>query len=189
MAIQNSDHKIEDLLVSWGKRTFIMGILNITPDSFSGDGLITKPNSVSNSSLEKESSVAAAVKQAREFVEAGVDILDVGGESTRPGAEPVTVSGEIDRVLPVIQALLDEFDVMVTSYSFLKTTLEFVKSTDSMLTFGNLANNPSLFFDPLNFVPSKLRSFTFVAIPTEKVPSQTPVTVVTPLIIREFVKT
>jgi dihydropteroate synthase len=114
MAIQNSDHKIEELLLSWGKRTFIMGILNITPDSFSGDGLIAEPNLGLNSSLEIDSSIAAAVKQAREFVEAGVDILDVGGESTRPGAEPVNVSGEIDRVLPVIQTLLDEFDVIIS---------------------------------------------------------------------------
>ena len=114
MAIQNSNRKIEDFLDSWGKRTFIMGILNITPDSFSGDGLLTEPNSVENSGLGQESSIAAAINQAREFVAAGVDILDVGGESTRPGAEPLSVSGEIDRVVPVIQALLDEFDVMIS---------------------------------------------------------------------------
>ena len=114
MAIQNSNRKIEDFLDSWGKRTLIMGILNITPDSFSGDGLLTEPNSVENSGLGQESSIAAAINQAREFVADGVDILDVGGESTRPGAEPLSVSGEIDRVVPVIQALLDEFDVMIS---------------------------------------------------------------------------
>jgi dihydropteroate synthase len=114
MAILNSNRKIEDFLDSWGKRTFIMGILNITPDSFSGDGLLTEPKSVENSGLRQESSIAAAINLAREFVAAGVDILDVGGESTRPGAEPVSVSSEIDRVVPVIQALLDEFDVMIS---------------------------------------------------------------------------
>ena len=68
MAIQNSNRKIEDFLDSWGQRTFIMGILNITPDSFSGDGLLTEPNSVENSGLGQESSIAAAINQAREFV-------------------------------------------------------------------------------------------------------------------------
>ena len=114
MAIPDSNQKIEDLLDSWGKRTFIMGILNITPDSFSGDGLLTEPNIDFTSDIEQETRIGSAINQAREFVSAGVDILDVGGESTRPGAEPVTVSGEIDRVVPVIRALLDEFDVIVS---------------------------------------------------------------------------
>jgi dihydropteroate synthase len=114
MAIPDSNQKIEDLLDSWGKRTFIMGILNITPDSFSGDGLLTEPNIDLTSDIAQESRIRSAINQAREFVSAGVDILDVGGESTRPGAEPVTVSGEIDRVVPVIRALLDEFDVIVS---------------------------------------------------------------------------
>lgn len=114
MAIPNSNQRIEYLLDSWGKRTFIMGILNITPDSFSGDGLLTEPNIDLTSDIAQESRIGSAINQAREFVSAGVDILDVGGESTRPGAEPVTVSGEIDRVVPVIRALLDEFDVIVS---------------------------------------------------------------------------
>ena len=78
----------------WGKRTYIMGILNVTPDSFSGDGLLARPDYVE-----------AAVEQARRFVEAGADILDVGGESTRPGSQPVSAADEIGRVLPVIEAL------------------------------------------------------------------------------------
>jgi len=114
MAIPDSNQKIEYLLDSWGKRTFIMGILNITPDSFSGDGLFTGPDTDFTSEIAPQSSIGSAINQAREFVSAGVDILDVGGESTRPGAEPVTVSGEIDRVVPVIRALLDEFDVIVS---------------------------------------------------------------------------
>lgn len=128
MAILNSTQKIEYLLSSWGKRTHIMGILNITPDSFSGDGLLTEPNTEITSDIEQESSIVSAINQAREFVSAGVDILDVGGESTRPGAEPVTVSEEIDRVIPVVRALLDEFDVIVSIDTYksevAKTALE-----------------------------------------------------------------
>ena len=82
----------------WGTRTYLMGILNITPDSFSGDGLMAKGDTV-ESSLE----------QARRFVAAGAAILDVGGESTRPGSEPISVVEERRRVLPVIEALASEF--------------------------------------------------------------------------------
>jgi dihydropteroate synthase len=78
----------------WGSRTYIMGILNVTPDSFSGDGL-----------LAESDFVAAALAQARRFVQAGADILDVGGESTRPGSKPVGASEEMERVLPVLSAL------------------------------------------------------------------------------------
>jgi len=78
----------------WGKRTYIMGILNITPDSFSGDGLLTRLDVVDN-----------ALNQARQFIAAGADILDVGGESTRPGSEPVNEEVELNRVMPVIKAL------------------------------------------------------------------------------------
>jgi dihydropteroate synthase len=74
-----------------------MGILNVTPDSFSGDGLMYN--------APVEDAAAAALAQARQFVEAGADILDVGGESTRPGAQPVSAAEEIQRVVPVIQAL------------------------------------------------------------------------------------
>lgn len=82
----------------WGTRTFIMGILNVTPDSFSGDGL-----------MRHDAFVKAAVAQAKEFLEEGADILDIGGESTRPGAEPVSAREEVERVLPVITAVLELF--------------------------------------------------------------------------------
>ena len=78
----------------WGSRTYVMGILNVTPDSFSGDGL-----------LNRDDAVRAALDQARSFVATGVDILDVGGESTRPGAGLVTEDEELERVVPVIEAL------------------------------------------------------------------------------------
>ena len=82
--------------LTWGARTYVMGILNITPDSFSGDGLL-KPG---DSNL-----VEVALRKAHQFVEAGADILDVGGESTRPGSESVSAEDELKRVMPVIQAL------------------------------------------------------------------------------------
>jgi dihydropteroate synthase len=85
--------------LAWGTRTFVMGILNVTPDSFSGDGLMSD-ELVSDATT-------AALAQARQFVEAGADILDVGGESTRPGAQPVSPQAEIRRVVPVIQALVE----------------------------------------------------------------------------------
>jgi len=81
-------------ILEFGKRTFIMGVLNITPDSFSGDGLL-----IGNDLLKN------ALERAEEFLEEGADILDIGGESTRPGAQSVTVQEELARVLPVIKAI------------------------------------------------------------------------------------
>lgn len=75
----------------WGRRTFVMGIINVTPDSFSGDGLIDRLDEV--------------VRRARAMVEAGADILDVGGESTRPGHIPVPAEEELRRVIPAIRAI------------------------------------------------------------------------------------
>lgn len=81
----------------WGRRCYVMGILNVTPDSFSGDGL-----------ADDADRVARAVAQARQFLADGADILDVGGESTRPGAALVAEQEELDRVVPVIEALVRE---------------------------------------------------------------------------------
>lgn len=89
---------------SWGSRTYVMGILNVTPDSFSGDGLIP-PSPAAGEGM----GVRAALEQARRFIESGADILDVGGESTRPGAQTVTAEEELGRVIPVIEALAREF--------------------------------------------------------------------------------
>ena len=86
----------------WGERTFVMGILNVTPDSFSGDGLLAR-----SSDDGRGAGVAAAVAQARAMAEAGADLLDVGGESTRPGHEEVDAAQEAQRVVPVIRAVRD----------------------------------------------------------------------------------
>jgi dihydropteroate synthase len=80
--------------LSWGKRTFIMGILNLTPDSFSGDGL-----------LRSGDPLQAAVEQARQFSREGADILDLGAESSRPGSETIGAAQEIERLLPALQAI------------------------------------------------------------------------------------
>jgi dihydropteroate synthase len=84
----------------WGSRTYMMGILNITPDSFSGDGILAPSES---------NGVDAALEQARQFLADGADILDVGGESTRPGSQPVTAQEELERVIPVITTIAKEF--------------------------------------------------------------------------------
>jgi dihydropteroate synthase len=74
----------------WGERTYVMGIINASPDSFSGDGL---------------TSLESAIVQAKTMVIEGADILDVGGESTRPGFAPVSIDEEIKRVIPIIEQL------------------------------------------------------------------------------------
>ncbi len=81
----------------WGKRTYIMGIINLTPDSFSGDGLTANENYPSD-----------AVAQAEDFVRSGADILDLGAESSRPGSEPVSSETELARLLPVLEILLEK---------------------------------------------------------------------------------
>lgn len=80
----------------WGSQTYVMGIINATPDSFSGDGLVT---------TREGDWIAAAVAQGRQFVDEGAHVLDVGGESTRPGSTAVTAEEELRRVLPVIAGL------------------------------------------------------------------------------------
>lgn len=90
--------QVADRTFHWGARTYVMGVLNVTPDSFSGDGIIAQGDAVS-----------VAVEQARAFLAAGCDILDVGGESTRPGSQPVDAAAEKGRVIPVIEAVLREF--------------------------------------------------------------------------------
>ena len=79
---------------AWGSRTYVMGILNVTPDSFSGDGLLVAADPV-----------RAAVARARQMVAEGADILDIGGESTRPGHAAVDTPEESARVVPVIAAV------------------------------------------------------------------------------------
>lgn len=78
----------------WRVRTYVMGILNLSPDSFSGDGL--------------GDNIQAAVAQAKRLVDDGADIIDIGGESTRPGSQPISADEELRRVIPVIERLSGE---------------------------------------------------------------------------------
>jgi len=98
--------------LDWGARTYVMGILNITPDSFSGDGIMAKGEAV-----------IGAVEQAQDFIHSGVDILDVGGESTRPGSEPLGAEAEMERVIPVVQALSERFPEALISIDTYKATV------------------------------------------------------------------
>lgn len=75
----------------WGQRTYLMGVLNVTPDSFSDGG--------------DHYTTDAALAQAHQMIASGVDIIDLGGQSTRPGASEISSSEELDRVLPVLQVL------------------------------------------------------------------------------------
>ncbi len=97
----------------WGSRTFVMGIVNITPDSFSGDGLLA-PDGRDGAQVSA-AIVEAALVQARRMVDEGADILDVGGESTRPDHTPVDASSEIARVVPVIAAIHAAFPALPIS--------------------------------------------------------------------------
>ena len=85
---------------SCGEETGIMGIINVTPDSFSDGG--------------KYANVEAAVMRAKQMVADGADIIDIGGESSRPGAEPITANEECRRVIPVIQALAEQSQIPIS---------------------------------------------------------------------------
>ena len=84
-------------LLEWGKKTYIMGILNLTPDSFSRDSI-----------LQEKNPVAFAIQQSWKFVLDGADILDIGAESSRPGSQPITAEKELERLLPIVKAIRQE---------------------------------------------------------------------------------
>ena len=86
--------------LSWGQRTYVMGVINVTPDSFSGDGL--------------KGDVGAAVEQALRFEGEGADFLDIGAESTRPGHHPVTEAEELRRLLPSLEAVAARVSIPVS---------------------------------------------------------------------------
>lgn len=92
--------KCRDKNIELGKRTLIMGILNVTPDSFSDGG--------------RYNNLDSALEQAKKMIENGVDIIDIGGESTRPGHTQISVEEEIRRVVPVIEMLSKELDIIIS---------------------------------------------------------------------------
>jgi dihydropteroate synthase len=87
--------RIGGTIFEWGRRTYVMGIVNVTPDSFSGDGLLTRATDAAR----------AAADQAGRMIDEGADVIDVGGESTRPGHQPVSAEEEMARVLPAVAAV------------------------------------------------------------------------------------
>jgi dihydropteroate synthase len=95
--MEKREWKLSSRTLRLGERTLLMGVLNVTPDSFSDGGQFN--------------STARALLRAEEMIEEGADILDIGGESTRPGAETVTTAEEMRRVVPVIEALMKKTSV------------------------------------------------------------------------------
>ena len=92
----------------WGSRTYLMGIINLTPDSFSGDGL-----------ADRKDPVHAALEQTIRFKNEGADIIDLGAESSRPGAEIISSAEELERLMPTLTAIIKEdLDVIVSVDTF-----------------------------------------------------------------------
>ncbi len=107
--------KVRDKIIELGKKTLIMGIVNVTPDSFSDGGSFFKEED--------------ALNQVERLVKSGAHIIDIGGESTRPGAEPVPAEEEIKRILPIVKAVKKRFpDILVSVDTYksevAKTTLD-----------------------------------------------------------------
>ena len=102
--------KIGNKVIDLKERTYVMGILNVTPDSFSDGG--------------NYNNVEDAVKRAKKMIEEGADIIDIGGESTRPGASLVSEEEEIARVIPIIKAIKSELDVLVSIDTYKSKTAE-----------------------------------------------------------------
>jgi dihydropteroate synthase len=116
----------------WGERTYVMGVLNVTPDSFSGDGV--------------GDDIKAALAQARRLADEGADIIDVGGESTRPGSAPVSADEEMRRVIPVIERLASEISVPISIDSYKsEVASEAIKAGASMINdVWGLKQDPDL---------------------------------------------
>jgi len=109
-----------------GDRTLVMGILNVTPDSFSDGGDYPDPS--------------AAVERALEMAAQGADIIDIGGESTRPGAEPVLAKEEIRRVVPVVEKIRAQSDILVSI-----DTMKAETATQALEAGADIINDVSAF--------------------------------------------
>ena len=118
-------------ILNLNKRPYIMGILNVTPDSFSDGGHYLTINS--------------SVECARRMAEEGADIIDIGGESSRPGAEPVPLEVELERVIPVIKKLSDKIDILISIDTYkAKVAKEALKAGASIIN-----DISGLRFDPM----------------------------------------
>jgi len=97
MTAKSGKFTIRNKAFEWGKRTYLMGVLNVTPDSFSDGGDFY--------------TIESALAQGENMVKSGVDIIDIGGQSTRPGAAEISLEEEIDRVIPVVQILRQKAEI------------------------------------------------------------------------------
>ena len=123
--------KIRGKTFYWGTRTYLMGILNVTPDSFSDGGLY----------YDRE----AALRRAERLIEEGADLLDIGGESTRPFAKPVSEEEELRRVIPVIEAIRERFPEIPLSVDTYKARV----AEEALAAGADIVNDVSaLRFDP-----------------------------------------
>ncbi|NPA49932.1 MAG: dihydropteroate synthase [Thermodesulfobacteria bacterium] len=123
--------KIRGRVFEWGRRPYLVGVLNITPDSFSDGGLY----------LARD----AALRRTEDLIEAGADIIDVGGESTRPFARPVPVEEELRRVIPVIEAIRNRFEEIPLSVDTYKAKV----AEEALLAGADIVNDISAMrFDP-----------------------------------------
>ena len=124
--------RLADLLPDLGRRTLVMGILNATPDSFSDGGRWSERD--------------AALAHARDMIAEGADILDVGGESTRPGHTPVAADDEIARVVPVIERLARDGSVPISIDTFKARTAEaaFLAGASILNDVWGLTRDPDL---------------------------------------------
>lgn len=123
--------KIRGRVFEWGRRPYLVGVLNITPDSFSDGGLY----------LSRD----AALRRTEDLIEAGADIIDVGGESTRPFARPVPVEEELRRVIPVIEAIRNRFEEIPLSVDTYKAKV----AEEALLAGADIVNDISAMrFDP-----------------------------------------
>ena len=92
--------KRNNFTYNWQEKTYLMGILNITPDSFSDGG--------------EFNNIQSALKQAQYMIDNGADIIDIGGQSTRPGSEKITLETEINRVIPIIKAIRKNYSIPIS---------------------------------------------------------------------------
>ncbi len=122
--------EIRGRLFEWGKRTYVVGVLNVTPDSFSDGGQFITPE--------------RALRRAEEMAEAGADIIDIGGESTRPFAKPVPLEEELSRVIPVIELIRKHLDLPISIDTYKAKVAE-----EALLAGADIVNDISaLRFDP-----------------------------------------
>jgi dihydropteroate synthase len=143
-----------------GERTYIMGILNVTPDSFSDGGAYTTADS--------------AFEHAMEMLEAGADIIDIGGESTKPGVDPLPLGEELERVLPIVKRLASQTDAVISIDTYKAEVAErcldlgahIINDVSALRGEGDMASVVSRYNAPVVLMHSKGRPTHMQADPT-----------------------